>query len=142
GGTYWPPHAGRGMPGFDQVLVSVMEAWNNRRDEVDRGAAQLTAQIRELADTTSESPATEAQLTEEILLGAGRQLLHSFDSTYGGFGQAPKFPHPMDLQVLLRLWQRTGSEQWLDMVRKTLDRMAAGGIYDHLGGGFARYSVD
>jgi uncharacterized protein YyaL (SSP411 family) len=141
GGTYWPPHAGRGMPGFDQVLVSVHEAWKNRRDEVDRGAAHLTAQIQEIASAASD-PQTDAQLTVDILRNAGRQLARAFDSTYGGFGQAPKFPHPMDLQVLLRLWQRTRDPQWLDIVRTTLDRMAAGGIYDHLGGGFARYSVD
>ncbi|MEX2168153.1 MAG: thioredoxin domain-containing protein [Pirellulales bacterium] len=142
GGTYWPPHAGRGMAGFDQVLVSVMEAWKNRRDEVDRGAANLTEQIQAMASTSSDARAADAQLTEDILRNAGRQLSRSFDSTYGGFGQAPKFPHPMDLQVLLRLWQRTEQPQYLDMVRTTLDRMAAGGIYDHLGGGFARYSVD
>ena len=70
------------------------------------------------------------------------QLHRAFDSTYGGFGSAPKFPHPMDLQLLVRVAQRTGQQGPLDMVRLTLDRMAAGGIYDHLGGGFARYSVD
>ena len=142
GGTYWPPHAGRGMPGFDQVLVSVTEAWKNRRDDVDRGAADLTGQIQAMATTSSDAGTADSQLTEEILRNAGRQLARAFDSTYGGFGQAPKFPHPMDLQVLLRLWQRTREPQWLDMVRTSLDRMAAGGIYDHLGGGFARYSVD
>ncbi|CAN0348563.1 unnamed protein product, partial [Ectocarpus sp. 4 AP-2014] len=78
----------------------------------------------------------------ELLLGAGRQLESTFDATHGGFGSAPKFPHTMDLGVLLRLWKTTGREAWLDIARTTLSSMAVGGIYDHLGGGFARYSVD
>ncbi len=74
--------------------------------------------------------------------GGRESLARSFDPVNGGFGSAPKFPHPMDLRVLLRVWKRFGGDETLHMVRHTLDRMAMGGIYDHLGGGFARYSTD
>jgi uncharacterized protein len=81
-------------------------------------------------------------LSSELLHIAAVQLERAFDFTHGGFGRAPKFPHSMDLQLLLRVWQRESRQGALDMVRLTLDKMACGGIYDHLGGGFARYSVD
>ncbi|QDT70826.1 Glycosyl Hydrolase Family 88 [Planctomycetes bacterium MalM25] len=139
GGTYWPPTAQRGMPGFDQVLEAVQDAWQNRRDQAIEMGDQLTEKLGQLvaADGGDDTP-----LDLELLLGAGRELERTFDATHGGFGGAPKFPHTMDLSVLLRLWKTTGRGAWLDMVRTTLTQMAAGGIYDHLGGGFARYSVD
>ena len=87
-------------------------------------------------------PAGKGELGVELLDGAARSLARNFDPTHGGFGQAPKFPHPMDLRVLLRQHARTGDAHALHMVRHTLDKMARGGIYDHLGGGFARYSTD
>ena len=139
GGTYWPPTARRGMPGFDQVLEAVVEAWRDRRDEAVATADRLTEQLDGLAGM---AVADDDALSVDLLEAAGRQLERTFDPTHGGFGPAPKFPHAMDLGVLLRLWKRTGRQAWLDMARLTLDRMAAGGIYDHLGGGFARYSVD
>ena len=82
------------------------------------------------------------ELTLDLIDAAVGQLRRAFDSTYGGFGAAPKFPHPMDLRLLVSAHSRSPQPGLLDMVRLTLDRMAAGGIYDHLGGGFARYSVD
>jgi uncharacterized protein YyaL (SSP411 family) len=100
---------------------------------------QLVAELKKLEQSGA---GTRGEVKRELVESAVAQLARSFDSTWGGFGQAPKFPHPMDLQLLLRHWHRTGREQSLDMVRTTLDRMAAGGVYDHLGGGFARYSVD
>ena len=139
GGTYWPPTARMGMPGFADVLQAVLEAWEQRREQVAQQAAQLTERIREFsipADPEQPEPSIDT------LLQAAKVLEQSFDFAHGGFGQAPKFPHAMDLEVLLRVWHRTNRSQYLDMVRLNLDKMARGGIFDHLGGGFARYSVD
>ncbi|MBX3433699.1 MAG: thioredoxin domain-containing protein [Pirellulales bacterium] len=137
-GTYFPPTARGGMPGFDDVLRAVADAWDNRRDQAQAMADQITAELQ----TAGGASADDAELGRGQLNAAIVQLSRAFDPIWGGFGRAPKFPHPMDLQLCLRHWRRTGAEQSLAMVRLTLDRMAAGGIYDHLGGGFARYSVD
>jgi hypothetical protein len=139
GGTYWPPHSSRGMPGFDQILAAVIDAWKNRREQALTAADQLAAELQNVGQDTS---GDAGKLTIGLIDGAVDQLRRSFDHSYGGFGHAPKFPHPMDLQLLVRVADRTGQQGPLDMVRLTLDRMASGGIYDHLGGGFARYSVD
>ncbi len=138
GGTYWPPTARGGMPGFDQVLQAVVEAWTNRRPIVLQQAAQLTQHLRDQVAL----PTGTDDVTLDALRTAHARLSAAFDPRYGGFGQAPKFPHAIDLQVLLRSWHRHRDPQTLHMVQLTLDKMAAGGMYDHLGGGFARYSVD
>jgi uncharacterized protein YyaL (SSP411 family) len=135
-GTYFPPTARGGMPGFPDVLRAVDQAWHQRRDQAEKMAEQLTEELNRL-DRTQAGP-----VSEQMLENATAQLAKSFDTRWGGFGAAPKFPHAMDLQLLLRRWFRTGDQPSMTMVRTTLDRMAAGGIYDHLGGGFARYSVD
>ena len=141
GGTYFPPTARGGMPGFDEVLRAVDDAWQNRREQAEDMADQLVARAEERWSSAARRQA--ASCRRDLIDDAVAQLARSFDATWGGFGGAPKFPHPMDLQLLLRHWQRTGrravAATWS---RTTLDRMAAGGIYDHLGGGFARYSVD
>jgi uncharacterized protein YyaL (SSP411 family) len=139
GGTYWPPQSSRGMPGFDQILAAVIDAWKNRREQALNAAEQLTAELQNVGIAAG---GDAGALNVDLIDAAAGQLRRSFDNVYGGFGQAPKFPHPMDLQLLVRAWHRTGQQGPLDMVRLSLDRMAAGGIYDHLGGGFARYSVD
>jgi uncharacterized protein YyaL (SSP411 family) len=139
GGTYWPPKSTGRMPGFDQILAAVIDAWKNRREQAVDAAEQLTAELRKVGSVTG---GRRDALSVDLIEAAASQLRRSFDSTYGGFGHAPKFPHPMDLQLLLRVAQRNGQQGPVDMVRLTLDRMAGGGIYDHLGGGFARYSVD
>jgi uncharacterized protein YyaL (SSP411 family) len=141
GGTYWPPHSARGMPGFDQILAGVIDAWKNRREAVANAAEQLTAELQSIS-VAGNGESTPNDLNLDLINRAAHHLQRAFDHTYGGFGQAPKFPHPMDLQLLVRVADRNRHEGPLDMVRLTLDRMAAGGIYDHLGGGFARYSVD
>ncbi|MEM8866124.1 MAG: thioredoxin domain-containing protein, partial [Planctomycetota bacterium] len=138
GGTYWPPKASRGMPGFEQVIAGVHDAWLNRRDKVAETAAALTAKLGEVSEPQGDS----VPLAVGLLEAAGKELERSFDATNGGFGGAPKFPHTMDVGVLLRLYSRNEQQRHLDMVRLTLDKMAAGGMYDHLGGGFHRYSVD
>ncbi|MEX2187285.1 MAG: thioredoxin domain-containing protein [Pirellulales bacterium] len=138
GGTYWPPSASRGMQGFDQILAAVARAWRERREQVGEQARELTKHLR----VSHVPPATEGELAEPLLHHAAAALERAFDFQHGGFGGAPKFPHAMDLMLLLRAWRRWPRDGILDMVRLTLDRMAAGGMYDHLGGGFARYSVD
>jgi uncharacterized protein YyaL (SSP411 family) len=138
GGTYFPPQNMHGRPSFLRVLQAVHEAWQNQRGQLEEQADQLTAGLRQQMQL---EPAA-GELGTDLLSNAGSALRRAFDRQYGGFGQAPKFPHPMELRLLLRLWQRFGDDDALSMVRKTLDGMARGGIYDHLGGGFARYSTD
>ena len=138
GGTYYPPTDSRGMPGFPRVLLSVERAWQERRDEITTAAADMTSQLQAAGDI----PASRGDLNVTLLDDAARSLGRMFEPVHGGFGTAPKFPHPMDLRVLIRHHARTGDAHALHMVRHTLDKMARGGIYDQLGGGFARYSTD
>jgi hypothetical protein len=139
GGTYYPPTDRRGMPGFPRVLLSVSKAWGDRRDEIVASAAEMTEQLSAMSAVPS---ASEGSLDHQLINRGVHALTRVFDATHGGFGSAPKFPHPMDLRVLLRHFARTNDPQSLQMVRLTLDKMARGGIYDHLNGGFARYSTD
>ena len=138
GGTYFPPTDSRGMAGFPRVLLSVHHAWKERREEIAESAAEMTEQLRAFGAITKGTGPLDFKLLDQ----AARTLMRNFDPTHGGFGRAPKFPHPMDLRVLLRHHLRTRDDQALHVVRHTLDKMARGGIYDHLGGGFARYSTD
>jgi uncharacterized protein YyaL (SSP411 family) len=145
GGTYFPPTQRMGMPGFDQILLGVADAWKNRRQQAVDQAAELTQHLQQGAAPAGAGDA--GALTEKLLLDAAGALERSFDHRHGGFGGAPKFPHPMDLRLLLRVWRRvkasgTHADALLQIVTHTLDKMAAGGIYDQLGGGFHRYSVD
>jgi len=127
-----------GMPGFRDILEQVHQAWEQRRDDVVNGAEQLTAAVIRMGRPQQEA----ARLSESTLKQAQQALLQAADREQGGFGGAPKFPHPMDLRFLLRTGRRFGSQDPFDVVKIALDRMAAGGIYDHLGGGFHRYSTD
>ncbi|MFI5269972.1 MAG: thioredoxin domain-containing protein, partial [Chloroflexota bacterium] len=138
GGTYFPPQEGRGMPSFQRVLESVNDAWSNRREEIVQSAEQIRGQLgRRMA-----GQATERQLDSHFLDRCAEGMTHGYDTVNGGFGQAPKFPQPMNLDFLLRTWKRTGDLKVLAIVERTLERMARGGIYDQLGGGFHRYSTD
>ncbi|MDZ4684246.1 MAG: thioredoxin domain-containing protein [Planctomycetaceae bacterium] len=138
GGTYWPPAAKWGRPGFREILTAVHDAWTNKRAALVNQAAELTQAV-----AAAGHPAISLeQLSAETLRKAQRSLIRAADRTHGGFGSAPKFPHPMDLRVLLRCHRRFGDAEALDVVTLTLDKMSQGGIYDHLGGGFARYSTD
>ena len=137
GGTYLPPRDAYGRPGFERVLLSVAEAWKNRRKELLNSAAKMSGLLQNQAPPTSDS-----NFSPEILNKAFVSFENSFDAVYGGFGTAPKFPQPTNLSMLLRYWHRTADNKALDMVEKTLDAMADGGIYDHVGGGFHRYSTD
>ena len=137
-GTYFPPAPRHGMPSFRQVLEGVRAAWTDRRDEVAEVAGKI---VRDLAGRELKFAAVDAPGEDELaqaLLGLTRE----YDAARGGFGRAPKFPPSMVIEFLLRHAARTGSEGALQMARDTCERMARGGIYDQLGGGFARYSVD
>ena len=139
GGTYFPPVPSRGLPSFQQLLLTLADAYENRREEV----LQSAGSVRDYLQATTGAAMPKAETTGTSLLdGAAASLLAGHDDRFGGFGDAPKFPQPMNLEVLLRHHRRTGDRGALAAVETTLRRMADGGIYDHLGGGFARYSVD
>jgi uncharacterized protein len=134
GGTYYPPEPRHGLPSFRQVLEAVAEAWRERRDDVSRSAEQLVAAVRHSAELRPSSD----PLTDSVLTAAVRGLAASFEPAFGGWGRAPKFPNAPALELLLR----RDDDVSRAMVERTLDGMAAGGMYDLLGGGFHRYSVD
>ena len=138
GGTYFPPRDHHQLPSFMRVLHSLAQAWTERRKDVEDGAANLTENIKAVMRLEAGAGTLDADLLKKALSHLSRR----FDSRFGGFGSAPKFPHPMDLRLLLRLWKRFGADAALDMATKTLDHMAMGGMYDQLGGGFHRYSTD
>jgi uncharacterized protein len=131
GGTYFPPEPRHGLPSFEQVLVAVSNAYRERRKDVAEQAAALLDAVRRSSDT---QPSTDP-LTDSLLSSAVRGLRDQFDPEWGGFGGAPKFPPASALEFLMRRGE-------LDLVTETLDGMAAGGMYDLVGGGFHRYSVD
>jgi uncharacterized protein YyaL (SSP411 family) len=132
-GTYFPPTPRHGLPSFTQVLQAISDAWRDRRSELLLSASEIVRQLSQQAPFAGAGGLTAADCEKALLALQGE-----FDATYGGFGRAPKFPPSMVLEALLR----DGSEQSMVMSGKTLDAMARGGIYDQLGGGFARYSVD
>ncbi|MGW7007677.1 thioredoxin domain-containing protein, partial [Streptomyces sp. NPDC054933] len=137
-GTYFPPEPRHGMPGFRQVLDGVRAAWQDRRDEVGEVAARIVRDLSGRQIEYGKAPAPgEAELHAALL-----ELTREYDAKHGGFGGAPKFPPSMVLESLLRHHARTGSEAALQMAADTCEAMARGGIYDQLGGGFARYAVD
>jgi uncharacterized protein YyaL (SSP411 family) len=138
GGTYFPPDDHYGRPGFKRVLRLVLEWWTQRRAQIDEAAAQITEQVRHVGQLAPGGDAPDVGLLRE----AAHMLRRAFDPMHGGFGSAPKFPHPMDVRLLLRVARRFGDEEALHMAHFTLEKMALGGIWDHLGGGFARYSTD
>jgi uncharacterized protein YyaL (SSP411 family) len=141
GGTYFPPTDRGGMPGFPRILEAVADVWANGRADVEERIAQLVEAIR--ANTLAGRIAdTGADLRFAVLDRAYEAVTRLFDPVDGGFGTAPKFPPSMTLDFLLRCHVRGDAPEALGMVTATLDAMAAGGIYDHVGGGFARYSTD
>ena len=138
GGTYFPPEDRHGMPGFPRLLHAIVEAYRDRRDDVVNSADELVAHLRSgLMTSQGQEP-----LTSEALSRAFDGLDSEMDKQHGGIGAAPKFPQPMTLEFLLRYYARSGQVEALAMADLTLEKMAHGGIYDQLGGGFHRYSVD
>jgi uncharacterized protein YyaL (SSP411 family) len=149
GGTYFPPTDRHGLPSFKKVVLALADAWKNRRAEIVSNATQIVAGVQEAMRLEPPSPSGrgvggegDGTLSPELLRGAGKLLARAFDPRFGGFGQAPKFPHPMELRLLLRIARRFDDDTALEMVRTSLDQMAMGGLYDQLGGGFHRYSTD
>ncbi len=139
GGTYFPPEDRWGRPGFSTVLNSLHEKWTHEKENILQAGEELAGHLKAHAARTD---AASQALGLETLQTAYAQLDGTFDVRYGGFGQAPKFPRSHDLSLLLRYWKRTSEKKALGMVETTLTEMARGGIYDHLGGGFHRYSTD
>ena len=140
GGTYFPPDNRHGRSGFLQLLQQVQELWQARRAELANSAADIHARLEQL--NVSSERSSDLMLPSAVLRGAGSVFKASYDAQHGGFGGAPKFPQPSQPQFLLRYARRFQDEEAVRMVLHTCDRMAAGGIHDQLGGGFARYSVD
>jgi len=140
GGTYFPPDDRQGMPGFLRLLDAIDDAWRNRRDELGQQAEQLRQAIEESTAVGGRGPGTP--LSDGLLEQAVAGLRGQFDPRFGGFGRAPKFPQAMALTFLLDQAALAPEDEVLGMVTVSLDAMAAGGIYDQVGGGFHRYSVD
>ena len=137
-GTYWPKQDWHGMPGFPRVLASVRQAWEAQRDDVERSADQLTEALQRSEQLIAGAEAAEADHAQR----AAQAAVAAWDRQHGGFGDAPKFPQAMLIDFLLAHHQRTGDAEARAAAHHALEAMARGGIYDHVGGGFARYSVD
>ena len=138
GGTYWPPQSRMGMPGFVDIVEQVHQAWLTRRERVQHTSEELTNAIVNMGQPQG----SQTDINVELLQHAETKLMDAIDTTHGGFGPAPKFPHSMDLRLLLRLARRFEHDETRDAVCFTLNKMAQGGIYDQIGGGFHRYATD
>ncbi len=136
-GTYFPKQDSRGMPGLIGMLTRITGLWQNEREKLQYTVNDITRVIENNFFTHD-----RGAITKDTLSRAYNYFENSFDPEYGGFGRAPKFPSPHNLSFLLRYWKMTGREQALEMVEKTLESMYLGGIYDHIGFGFSRYSTD
>jgi uncharacterized protein YyaL (SSP411 family) len=142
GGTYFPPHSKWGRPGFTELLGEIDRVWKHDRARVDFAAAELFDRLKSVAGADGRARAESAIAGAEALAEAVEQYQVAFDRRHGGFGDAPKFPRPSELLFLLREHARTGAQPPLMMAVETLRAMALGGMRDHVGGGFHRYSVD
>ncbi|MGB5812455.1 MAG: thioredoxin domain-containing protein [Polyangiales bacterium] len=139
GGTYFPPEDRHGTPGFASVLHSVAQAFTDRGDEVSSMADDVVDALHALE---AEASPSEVAIDRDVSIRAAQALGRRFDSRYGGFGDAPKFPNTMSLDVMLRAYVRSGDEHWLSSVKQSMDAMIDGGIHDQIGGGFHRYATD
>lgn len=136
-GTYFPKKSRYGRIGFKDLIRSIDEAWRSKRNEIEKNSIEITNQLHK-----SYSSKSSKDIDAKILDLAFNNFEERFDTTYGGFGSAPKFPSPHNLMFLLRYWKRTGTQKALDIVTKTLTEMRRGGIFDQVGFGFHRYSTD
>jgi hypothetical protein len=137
GGTYFPPFARGGRLGFAEVLQTIAELWRNRANAIEHNVKELGAGLASLSETTPGEP-----ISSDLVEAIRKQLEQRLDRVDGGFGAAPKFPQVTSLDFLWRAWKRTGRDSLRQGVLLTLDHISQGGVYDHLGGGFARYSTD
>jgi len=142
GGTYFPPHSKWGRPGFRELLGEIGRVWTHDRARVDFAAAELFDRLKSVAGADGRSQAEARVAGPDALTEAVEQYQLAFDRRNGGFGESPKFPRPSELLFLLREHARTGAQPPLTMATETLRAMALGGMRDHVGGGFHRYSVD
>jgi uncharacterized protein YyaL (SSP411 family) len=138
GGTYFPPSDRHGLPGFPRVLEAVARAYRERPDDVQKSIGQIMSGIERIEQAT----ATDSPLEPTLPARAAEALLEHVDMHDGGIGNAPKFPHPAVFQLFLRQYRVNRDPRLLDAIRVTCERMARGGVYDQIGGGFHRYSVD
>jgi uncharacterized protein YyaL (SSP411 family) len=138
GGTYFPPEDRHGMPGFPRILTGVAQAYREKTQDVEKSVNQILTALQRM----SESQETERAFSPDAIGKCAEQISRAYDSDHGGLGQAPKFPNAGVYELFLRHSYRSKSQRYLDMVLHTLTKMGQGGIYDHLGGGFHRYSVD
>lgn len=138
GGTYYPPQDRYNIPGFPRILLGVAEAYKERQDDIRETGASLITELRRLSETSGSDHPIEPELLDAAYAG----MIRNYDTVNGGFGGAPKFPSAMALEFLLRTYARTGNRDALQMVGHTCRKMAEGGIYDQIGGGFHRYSTD
>ncbi|WP_137290101.1 thioredoxin domain-containing protein [Natronorubrum halophilum] len=142
-GTYFPKEAKRGQPGFLDILEQLANSWEQDREEVENRAQQWTDAVKDRLEETPDSVAAAEPPSSEVLETAADAALRSADRQHGGFGSGgPKFPQPSRLHVLARAYDRTGRSEYLAVLEESLDAMASGGLYDHVGGGFHRYCVD
>ena len=143
-GTYFPPRSAYGRPGFQELLPFLARHWRERRSDVEATAARITTAVRQATGVAGGAVSGPAAASggSDLLAAVADGLASSFDAEYGGFGAAPKFPRPAVFTALFQHYRRAGSEPTLEMALATLRQMARGGMYDHLGGGFHRYSVD
>jgi uncharacterized protein YyaL (SSP411 family) len=139
GGTYFPPEDTDGRAGLKSVLPRVAELWRTRRDDIKRSAGSITSQLAQFVNASSQGNKAPSNA---VLDKTYQQIKGSYDAANGGFGGSPKFARPVAMEYLLRYWWRTGDKEALNMTLNTLRAMARGGVHDHLGGGFHRYSTD
>ncbi|HEY9682686.1 MAG TPA: thioredoxin domain-containing protein [Oculatellaceae cyanobacterium] len=146
GGTYFPPTDRHGMPGFPKLLKALAKAWEEQREDIVSNSEELTQHLISMERLPRDPDASESAINPETIENAVEKLLKTFDSKWGGFGGAPKFPHSFSLNLAMRYIKGGGDrgtkENCVELVRTSLDRMADGGIHDQIGGGFARYSTD
>ena len=138
GGTYFPPEDRAQMPGFPRVLGTMADAYRNKKGDVLQATSEIAGRLAQMSSPQH----SDEPLNDDLFLAAFNTLARGFDWENGGFGQSPKFPQPLVLDVVLRQYARTGASLILEMVETTLEKMAHGGMYDQIGGGFARYSTD
>jgi hypothetical protein len=138
GGTYFPPEDRQGMPGFPRILRGVSQAYRERPADVEKSVSEILSVLQRI----SESQATDKNFAPDVITESAEKISQAYDSDNGGLGQAPKFPNAGVYELFIRCYYHSKSKRYLEMVTHTLTKMAWGGIYDHLGGGFHRYSVD
>jgi len=138
GGTYFPPEDRQGIPGFPKILLGVSQAYRERSADVEKSVGEILAALQRMSETHQ----SDKDFSPDIIAASCEKISRAYDSDNGGLGQAPKFPNAGVYELFLRHFHHSKNERYLEMIVHTLTKMARGGIYDHLGGGFHRYSVD